>query len=697
MNNSKNDHQITFKGFKDSSLMIAVSVLTAIIAQKAIDWSENGSFGFTGGVIISTLIVAAWIYAFYKPLTRLIGKAHFAVTVLLFLAGGTALGTFVRQHAAPAYYEDTYGAFFGRLVQFAEFGDVFHSWWYVGLFLLLTASLVVISLTRKFNKENIGFHLSHLSLILVFFGVWADFFFGMRGIMHMEVDKDNNVVNVFQQNTNYLTGQETLDFTLRLDKFESEKFEPDFRVQIWKKHEGNKPQIITTVPANSTEKQSIHATDISFKVLEYFPDHYWGYEGAVPSEQMEPKDPILIAKVKTENGEQNVQLRSNYEGYNLINDPYGNSNIEFTWELNPEHKTLISGHQKTIKHKLQLVGDKGSIADYGISEGEKYPIPNTAYSLRFAKFYSHLLFDEDESNYFNGPDTNANPGVEIQLLGAGVSITFYLYSNFHGHNSPALVQAQTLTGLDFHYSFNTGNRILVVGSENSIYHINNDTIKKETLEMGYPYLFDGRLDAYFQVMHIFPDAEQVKSVPMKKSDKAENPIALIEVEQPDKEPVQKYIYPPKGTKEALLMIEGSPYFLALASTREQETKYWKSHLSVLDASGNVLKESLIQVNEPLQYAGYRFYQTDFDPKRPNYSGIGVSREPGLYIIYLGFYLLVTGVFMMFYMRKEQKAMIPASNGNGAASKEEAQALLNGGAVKVEVEQIETPEVKKAKL
>lgn len=509
----------------------------------------------------------------------------------------------------------------------------------------------------------------------------------------MEVGQENNTVHVFQQNTNYLTGQENLDFTLKLDKFESEKFEPDYRVQIWKKQEGNKPQIITTVRASTTEEQNIHGTEISFKVLEYFPDHFWDYEGAVPNEQMKPKDPILIAKIKTENGEENVQLRSNYDGYNMINDPYGSSNVEFTWEIKPEHENLINGKQKAIKHKLNLLGDKGEVAEFNIKEGGNYPVPNASYSLHFKRFYGHLLFDEDEGKYFDGPDTNANPAVEIQLRGADGPITFYLYSNFHGHESPALMQAKTLTGLDFHYSFNTGNRLLVVGKENSIYHINSDTIQKEGLEIGYPYLFDGRLDAYFQVTHIFPDAEQVKSVPKKKSDKAVNPIALVEVVQPEKEPVQKYLYPPRGNKEALLMIEESPYFLALASTREQETKYWKSHLSVLDTSGNVLKGGVVQVNQPLQYAGYRFYQTDFDPKRPDYSGIGVSREPGLYIIYLGFYLLVAGVFMMFYVRKEQKTIIPI-NGNGIGAKEERQTVQNGKATKVEVNQVTISEAKK---
>lgn len=462
--NEKNNHEWTLIGFWPASRIIGVSIITAIVAERTINWSNHGGLGFTGGLIISILIVAVWGFTFYKPIKRIIGKAHFAVTILLFLAGGTALGTFIRQHGAPSYYEDTFGNFLGKFIQITQLADVFHSWWYVGLFLLLTVSLITVSLTRKFSKENIGFHLAHLSLILIFLGVWADFFFGMRGIMQMQVGQKNNIVLVFQQNTNYLAGQINLEFNLKLDKFESGKFEPDYRIQLWKIQDGNVPRIITTVAVNTNEEYKIHSTDISFKVLEYFPDHYWDYEVGVPK---------------------------------------------------------------------------------------------------------------------------------------------------------------------------------------------------------------------------------------KKSDKAVNPLALVEVIQPEKVPVQKYLYPPKGNMEALLMIEESSYFLALVSTKEHETKYWKSHLKVLDASGNTLKEGVVQVNQPLQYAGYRFYQTDFDPNRPNYSGIGVSREPGLYMIYLGFYLLVIGVFIMFYVQKEQRTIIPI-NGNGDVIRDERQAILNGNATKVKVNPAKILETKKVK-
>ncbi|MCB0621262.1 MAG: hypothetical protein KDC41_21700 [Saprospiraceae bacterium] len=64
----------------------------------------------------------------------------------------------------------------------------------------------------------------------------------------------------------------------------------------------------------------------------------------------------------------------------------------------------------------------------------------------------------------------------------------------------------------------------------------------------------------------------------------------------------------------------------------------------------MLKTQSIKVNEPMLYSGYRFYQSDYDPENPNYSGIGISHEPGLFVIYLGFVALVLGCGLLFYNR-----------------------------------------------
>jgi hypothetical protein len=86
---------------------------------------------------------------------------------------------------------------------------------------------------------------------------------------------------------------------------------------------------------------------------------------------------------------------------------------------------------------------------------------------------------------------------------------------------------------------------------------------------------------------------------------------------------------------------------------------WRSVLSIVekDAQGNphvvdcgTPKEREIRVNEYFKYKGYRFFQTNANPKEPTYSGIGVVYDPGIEIVLLGMYTIIAGTVLAFTVR-----------------------------------------------
>ncbi|HUR28591.1 MAG TPA: hypothetical protein VM509_10420, partial [Planctomycetota bacterium] len=86
---------------------------------------------------------------------------------------------------------------------------------------------------------------------------------------------------------------------------------------------------------------------------------------------------------------------------------------------------------------------------------------------------------------------------------------------------------------------------------------------------------------------------------------------------------------------------------------------WRSLLKVVekDAAGNshvvdcgTPKEREIRVNDYFKYKGYRFFQTNADPKRPGYSGIGVVYDPGIEFVLLGMYTIIAGTVLAFIVR-----------------------------------------------
>ncbi len=80
-----------------------------------------------------------------------------------------------------------------------------------------------------------------------------------------------------------------------------------------------------------------------------------------------------------------------------------------------------------------------------------------------------------------------------------------------------------------------------------------------------------------------------------------------------------------------------------------DIKAWKSTVSVVE-EGAVVLTKVIEVNHPLSYGGYRFYQTSYDRNDPTYSLLSVASSSGVGLIYLGFACLGGSVFWMMWLQ-----------------------------------------------
>jgi hypothetical protein len=85
---------------------------------------------------------------------------------------------------------------------------------------------------------------------------------------------------------------------------------------------------------------------------------------------------------------------------------------------------------------------------------------------------------------------------------------------------------------------------------------------------------------------------------------------------------------------------------------------YKSMVEVPDLAGT----QEISMNEPLKYRGFTIYQASFqeDPKSqmPTASIFSVNQDPGRWLKYLGCFIMVLGIIMLFYFRKKAKKESP---------------------------------------
>ncbi|MBW2041766.1 MAG: cytochrome c biogenesis protein ResB [Deltaproteobacteria bacterium] len=84
-------------------------------------------------------------------------SVRLTVVLLLILAATSTIGTLVPQNASPSDYFNTYGPFLYRLFAILDIFDMYHSWWFQFLLLLLTLNIIVCSLNRLSGTWKIVF------------------------------------------------------------------------------------------------------------------------------------------------------------------------------------------------------------------------------------------------------------------------------------------------------------------------------------------------------------------------------------------------------------------------------------------------------------------------------------------------------------------------------------------------------------
>ena len=67
--------------------------------------------------------------------------------------------------------------------------------------------------------------------------------------------------------------------------------------------------------------------------------------------------------------------------------------------------------------------------------------------------------------------------------------------------------------------------------------------------------------------------------------------------------------------------------------------------------GRVVAEKDIQVNHPLHYSGYHFYQQDYDHQAGHYTILEVTSDSGLTSVYAGYLMLCIGLCWHFWINK----------------------------------------------
>ncbi len=136
-----------------------------------------------------------------------------------------------------------------------------------------------------------------------------------------------------------------------------------------------------------------------------------------------------------------------------------------------------------------------------------------------------------------------------------------------------------------------------------------------------------------------------KIVTDEKGD-GENPAVEVNIEVANGNNYTRYVFERSEghsqTKDGLLLNYISPQGQRLI-------RDYFSDVVVIEDGKEVLTKT-IEVNYPLHYGGYHFYQHSYDPDEGKYTTLAVTSDSGLYVVYAGYWLLCLGLLWQFWFR-----------------------------------------------
>jgi len=533
--------------------------------------------------------------------------------------------------------------------------DLFNAWWFIGLFYLLSVNLVVGAvIRRKLSVRNLGFHAAHLGLVLVVLGATVGAFRGQRGVLPL---------NVGQSSSSFIGQQpmtaQPMGFAVRLDQFDT-LYHEDLVVEVLSSNDPHRGRAGGPAPLRHSYKLEAGST---FDLTDPDSGTSWTVTMAEITESpglvrtylaSEEGPPAVLLELRESGTDEGEFLELWLTGDDLpYIDPHNRYKVKVADLADRDVDELIdmggNGCVADTDHGwLSLAREgapsrvtpvvEGASLDF---EGLQIAVEELVPDFRVGKT------DHDPMEFLR------NPALRARISGAdGHEGEFLFFSDprLQGFSQLPWEGYEVTFEYDYWCSPTQARVLLLV-----------DT--------------DGRAVA----LTSFPD-RQPMAVPMAEGaglEHAAGSLAIAEIlaagtpqtvlAEPGEADVEnqtalKLVFDgPEDTERWLLsntpdgahMLRStdgaSGFALLLANNTDRPPRDWRSHVSFIE-EGEAVDADELEVNRPAIFRGFRFYQSDADASRPDYSGLQVVRDPAWPLVRLGLWMLMLGIGWCFYVQ-----------------------------------------------
>jgi len=125
-----------------------------------------------------------------------------------------------------------------------------------------------------------------------------------------------------------------------------------------------------------------------------------------------------------------------------------------------------------------------------------------------------------------------------------------------------------------------------------------------------------------------------------------NPALEVRITKPDGQVTSQYVF---ALHPGFSHSQGGPK-LVYNKPAGGAIRDYISELEITDSDGKVLAQKHIEVNHPLHYAGYHFYQSSYDAQTGRYTVLQVVSDTGVNIVFAGYWMLCIGAVWHMWLR-----------------------------------------------